>query len=84
MNVFSLYSLCNPAEFFFLSADSLEAILEGGTHFTRDVGIPYISSSVDFRKSIFKADFFSSVTLQILFPVGRFHHEATNIGREDQ
>ena len=50
MNVFSLYSLfaVYSAEFFFLSAYSLEAILEGGTHVTRNLGIPYIQEKMSF------------------------------------
>ena len=42
MNVFSL---CNPTDFFPVGRFHYEAILEGDTHITRDLGIPYISFS---------------------------------------
>ena len=71
-----------PLRFFFpVRRFHYEAILEGDTHNTRDLGIPYISLS--FTLKTFKADFIFWVTLQIFSPVGRFQHEATDIGQED-
>ena len=50
MWTFSVYAAYETlhAEFFPVGRFHFEAILEGDTHITRDLGIPYISFSVDF------------------------------------
>ena len=41
----NFFSLCNPADFFPIGRFHYEAILEGDTQITRDLGIPLIFHS---------------------------------------